>query len=112
MGTCTQSNLYPIWKCSYFYLSPQDNVSVDPPLDIEATADGELLPHVPVSKRFTKINVLYAMMISDGESEVGAVMLTSKTLTDDSGHDQSQCMPMRVQMMPHESQSQTDFLST
>ena len=50
------------------------------------------------------------MMISDGESEVGAVMLTSKTLTDDSGHDQSQCMPMRVQMMPHESQS--DFLST
>ena len=56
-GTCTQSNLYPIWKCSYFYLSPQDNVSVDPPLDVEATADGELLPHVPVSKRFTKINV-------------------------------------------------------
>ena len=78
-------------------------------MDVEATADGELLPHVPVSKRFTKINV-YTMMISDGESEVGAVMLTSKTLTDDSGHDQSQCMPMRVQMMPHESQS--DFLST
>ena len=77
----------------YDYLSPQDNVSVDPPLDVEATADGELLPHVPVSKRLIKINV-YAMPISDGESEVGAVMLTSKTLTDDSGHDQSQCMPM------------------
>ena len=63
-------------------------------MDVEATADGELLPHVPVSKRLIKILNVCAMTISDGESEVGAVMLTSKTLTDDSGHDQSQCMPM------------------